>query len=98
MRKTIRTVALVLLLALMLSACSAEPVSVPVEQVYMLLTAGNAAEKFAGVVVSENAVQIGRELDKTIKDLYVEEGQEIQVDQKLFSYDTEELNLTLDRQ
>ena len=98
MRKTIRTVALVLLLALMLSACSAEPVSVPVEQVYMLLTAGNAAEKFAGVVVSENAVQIGRELDKTIKDLYVEEGQEIQADQKLFSYDTEELSLTLDRQ
>ena len=54
MRKMKRVIALVVL-ALMLCGCSPETVSVPVERVYMLINAAAVSEKFAGVVVSENA-------------------------------------------
>lgn len=73
---------------------------VPVQQVSSLFQTGvsTAADKFGGVVVSENAVEIKREGEKSIKDLYVAEGDQVAKGDKLFSYDTDELSLTLDKQ
>ena len=94
----IKKLALGLALALSLTACAQETGTVPVSQVSMLRAASLSSEKFAGVVVSENAVKIPREMEKTVAELYVKQGDTVQAGQKLFSYDSEELGLTLDRQ
>ena len=99
MNKKLKTVAAGLALMLGLSACSAgEPAYVPVERVDRLIAATVAADKYAGVVISDNAVNVAKESDKTVKELLVKEGDQVREGQKLFSYDTDELNLTLDKQ
>ena len=98
MRKTVRKLALALALGAVLSGCAQKSAKVPVVQVSMLASASLSSEKFAGVVVSENAVQIPRDLDKSIKTVHVAVGDEVRSGSKLFSYDSDELSLTLDRQ
>jgi len=88
-----------LVLALGLTACAQEESRfVSVERVDRLTAAATAADRFAGVVVSDNAVNVAKESDKKVKDLLVQEGEQVKEGQKLFSYDTDELNLTLDKQ
>lgn len=98
MRKISGMIAMALALVLGFSGCAGEGGAVPAEQVGLLATAAISSEKFAGVVVTENAVEIRRDSGKRIKELYVEEGQLVSADQQLFSYDSDELNLTLDKQ
>ena len=98
MNKWMKVLALALVLMPVLSGCAEETAAVPVVQVRMLTRAGSAVDSYAGVVVSENAAQVKREPDQTIAEVYVTEGQEVLEGQKLFSYDSDELNLTLDRQ
>ncbi len=73
---------------------------VPVQKVDSLFqsSASTASDKFAGLVVSENAVEIKREGEKSVKEVYVAEGDQVAKGDKLFSYDTDELSLTLDKQ
>ena len=85
-------------LAALLSGCARESAPVPVVQVSMIARAGLAGDNYAGVVVSENAVQIQRDKSQTVDELYVSEGDTVQEGQQLFRYDVNELNLTLDRQ
>ena len=51
---------------------------------------GNGAvNRFAGVVETQKQVDIQQSQDKTVKDIYVEVGQEVSKGDPLFSYDTE---------
>ena len=68
------------------------------EQAGMLSSAAASSDKFAGVVVSENAVEITRDADQQIEELYVAVGDTVRVNEKLFEYDTDTLSLAIDKQ
>lgn len=95
MKKSV--IALGAALVLGLTGCGSQ-VQVNVEQAGMLTTAAVSADKFAGVVVSENIVEIERDADQQIAELYVEVGSEVRINEKLFEYDTDALSLTIDKQ
>lgn len=97
MRKKCLIPALVLSLVLTLTGCG-ESAAVPVVRVDSLTTAALAADQFAGVVVSDNSVTVSCESGKTVAELLVREGEAVKSGQKLFSYDSDELELTLDKQ
>nr|MBQ8243726.1 efflux RND transporter periplasmic adaptor subunit [Oscillospiraceae bacterium] len=86
-------------LALTLAGCSSGT-AVYVQSVEALASMGGIApgDRFAGVVVSENVTEIKKDAEKTIKELLVKEGDDVTEGQALFSYDTDELQLTLDKQ
>lgn len=55
------------------------------------LGSGNGTiNRFAGVVEPRETVQIKQSSDKTVKEVYVKEGDEVKKGQKLFMYDTAE--------
>ena len=82
-----------------LAACGSDT-AVYVQSVEALASMGGIApgDRFAGLVVSENVTEITKDSEKTIEELKVREGDDVNVGQELFSYDTEELQLTLDKQ
>ena len=86
-------------LTLGLSACGSEP-TVYVQSVAQLMSCGGIApgDQFGGVVVSEFVAEIEKDGDRTIAELLVKEGDDVKEGDPLFSYDTEELQLTLDKQ
>lgn len=98
MRKKFRYIAAGMALALALGGCAEEQSPVSVVRADELTVAATAADRFAGVVISDNAVTVQREGEKAIKELLVAEGDQVLEGDKLFSYDTDELNLTLDKQ
>lgn len=90
---------LALALCLGLSACGSGS-AVYVQSVKDLAAMGGIApgDRFAGIVVSENVTEIQKDGDKTIEELLVKAGDDVKKGQKLFAYDTEELQLSLDKQ
>ena len=84
-------------LILGLTGCGGQT-QVNVEQAGMLATAAASSDKFAGVVVSENAVEITRDTEQKIDELYVAVGDTLRINEKLFEYDTDTLSLTIDKQ
>lgn len=97
MRTKLRYIALGLCLILGLSGCG-EKTYVPVVRVDSLTSAALAADQFSGVVVSDNSVAVACEAGKTVAELLVKEGEKVTEGQKLFSYDSDELELSLDKQ
>ena len=99
MKPNVKLLASALAVCLMLSACGGSE-GVPVQQVGALFqsSTATASDRFAGVVVSENAVEIKKENEKTVREIYVAEGDQVSEGDKLFSYDADELSLTLDKQ
>lgn len=97
MRTKLRYIALAVCLLLGLSGCS-EKVYVPVVRVDSLTGAALAADQFGGVVVSDSSVTVTCESGKKIAELLVKEGDKVTQGQILFSYDSDELELTLDKQ
>ena len=95
MKKTV--IALGAALILGLTGCGKQT-QINVEQAGLLTTAATSSDKFAGVVVSENAVEITRDTEKQIDELYVAVGDTVRVNEKLFEYDTDTLSLTIDKQ
>lgn len=91
--------ALALCLAGSLAGCG-DGTAVYVQSVETLANAGGIApgDRFMGLVVSENVTEIKKDSDKTVKELLVKEGDDVEEGQALFSYDTEELQLSLDKQ
>ena len=85
---------------LSLCACGDGGTAVFVQSVAELGGLGGIApdDRFAGIVVSENVAEVNRDSDKTIKELLVKAGDDVKKDQVLFSYDTEQLQLALDKQ
>ena len=84
---------------LTLSACASSATAVYVQSVERLAAMGGIApgNRFLGMVVSEHTAEINRDADKTIAELLVKEGDDVNEGQALFSYDTEELQLNLDK-
>ena len=91
--------ALACALCLTLSACGSSGTAVYVQSVERLAAMGGIApgNRFLGLVVSEHTAEISRDADKTIQELLVKEGDDVKEGQALFSYDTEELQLNLDK-
>ena len=88
----------VMLLAL--AGCGAQEGAVYVQNVADLAALGGIApgDRFAGIVVSENVAEINKDSDKSVEELMVREGDDVTEGQELFAYDTEELQLNLDKQ
>ncbi|MDO5400353.1 MAG: efflux RND transporter periplasmic adaptor subunit [Eubacteriales bacterium] len=86
-------------MALTMTACSGKENAVYVQRVGDLMNMGGIApgDRFAGMVVSENVTEIEKDSDKTIAELKVREGDDVKKDQPLFAYDTEELQLALEK-
>lgn len=74
--------------------------AVYVQSVQTLSNIGGIApgDRFAGLVVSENVSEITKDSDKSVLELLVKEGDDVKEGDPLFSYDTEELQLALDKQ
>ena len=91
--------ALVCALCLTLSACGGSGTTVYVQSVERLAAMGGIApgNRFLGLVVSEHTAEVTRDADKTIQELLVKEGDDVKEGQPLFRYDTEELQLNLDK-
>lgn len=87
-------------LLLSLSACGGDGTAVYVQSVAELANMGGIApgDRFAGLVVSENVVEITKDEDKTVDTVLVKAGDDVKAGQELFSYDTEQLQLNLDKQ
>ena len=94
--------ALCLVLAVMLTvtACGESENAVYVQKVSDLVQMGAIApgDKFAGIVVSENITEIQKDQQMVVDELMVREGDDVTEGQTLFSYDTEQLQLSLDKQ
>ena len=92
--------ALTLCLLVTLTACGNSGTKVFVQSVSSLMNMGGIApgDRFGGLVVSENVAEIHKDGDKSIAELLVREGDDVTEGQELFSYDTEQLQLALDKQ
>ena len=88
------------ILALSLTGCGGDGTAVYVQSVKDLAALGGIApgDRFAGMVVSENVAKVEKDGERTIAELLVKEGDDVKEGDPLFSYDTEELQLTLDKQ
>ena len=59
---------------------------------------GNGMQnRYAGVVESQNIWNVMHESDKTVKEIYVKEGDVVKKGDKLFEYDNEEAKLSLEQ-
>ncbi len=96
----ILALALALCLTLTLVACGGKEGAVYVQSVKELSQMGGIApgDRFVGIVVSENVAEIKKDQSMTVEELLVKEGDDVKTGDKLFSYDVEELQLTLDKQ
>lgn len=95
-----RNIMLILVLLLMLTGCGGNQAAVYVQSVKDLSGMGGIApgDRFAGLVVSEHVAEIRKDDDKTVEELFVKEGDDVKEGDPLFAYDTEELQLNLDKQ
>jgi len=89
---------LLLAMCLILSGCGGSG-GVYVQSVKDLSNMGGIApgDYFLGLVVSEHVTKIEKDADKAVKELLVQEGDDVKKGQKLFSYDTDELQLNYDK-
>lgn len=94
-----RALVLALLLTVSLAGCGDDGTGVYVQSVSELMNMGAIApgDRFAGMVVSENVVEIEKDSDKSVASLLVKEGDDVTEGQELFSYDTDQLQLSLDK-
>ncbi len=94
------TCILLVSLTLSLMGCGSDENAVYVQSVADLTNWGAIApgDRFAGMVVSENVTEIKKDSDKSIGELLVKEGDDVTEGQELFNYDTDELQLALDKQ
>ena len=92
------TIAAALVLAMNLSACGeTKDNSINVFRADQIMNAGQLSDRYIGMVVSENTIKIQKDSSKAIDELYVEEGQKVEEGDRLFSYDTNELDIQLDK-
>jgi len=98
MKKLMRLLVLCAL-CITLYGCS-EETPVYVQSVEALMNMGGIApgDRFAGLVVAEHIAEINKDSEKNIKELLVKQGDYVTEGQELFSYDTEQLQLALDKE
>ena len=98
--KRLLMMAMSMCLAVTLLGCgSAGGDLVYVQSVEALSNMGGIApgDHFLGLVVSEHVTKIEKDSDKAVKELLVQEGDDVKEGQELFSYDTDELQLNYDK-
>lgn len=90
----------ILCMSISLAACAEQENAVFVQKVSDLVAYGGIApgDKFPGIVVSENTTDIQKDNDMAVDELFVREGDDVTEGQELFSYDTQQLKLSLDKQ
>ena len=93
-------VLLALVLALTVTACGEDENAVFVQSVAELSNIGAIApgDRFPGLVVSENITEIQKDSQMVVQELKVREGDDVKAGQELFCYDTQQLQLALDKQ
>ena len=96
-RKTWIAFALTLGLMAGMAGCGSKENPVYVQKVSSL-TGISSSDRFSGMVVSENVTEIKKDQDKNVAELSVREGQDVKEGDPLFTYDTEQIQLTLDKQ
>lgn len=91
---------LVLVMVLALTACAEDENAVFVQSVADLANMGGIApgDRFPGIVVSENITEIQKDGQMVVEELKVREGDDVTAGQELFCYDTQQLQLALDKQ
>lgn len=89
-----------LTIGLTVSGCASKKNAVYVQSVQALNELGGigAADQFSGIVEAESVTAVQKDGTKTILELLVSEGDDVTEGQALFSYDTEEIQLNLDKQ
>lgn len=89
-----------LTIGLTVSGCANNKTAVYVQSVEVLNGLGGigAADQFSGIVEAESVSSVQKDGTKTILELLVSEGDDVTEGQPLFSYDTEEIQLNLDKQ
>ncbi len=98
MKKRILPLVMALSMLFVLCSCGKTDTGVSVQRVDRLTAAGQAGDRFAGMVVSEHVEQIHKDSNKTVMELYVTEGQTVAAGDKLFSYDSAALELEVEKQ
>ena len=80
------TLALGLCLVVSLAGCGSKDTAVYVQSVEKLTGIGGIApgDRFLGIVVSENVSEIKKDSDKTVKELLVKAGDDVEEGQALF--------------
>ncbi len=88
-----------MLLVCGLSGCSEQLPAVYVQSISQIMGYGTmGANNFcAGVVVAQNEVRIDRDENRKVAELKVEVGQSVSAGDVLFVYDTDEIQLTIDK-
>lgn len=85
----------------LLSGCaggsSGEAVSVEAVSLITGVNEGGMADSYAGKVVSGETAELKKDDDKTVLEVLVEEGDMVSAGDVLFSYDTEAMQLSLDK-
>ena len=90
---------LVVCMCMTMAACGSDETAVFVQSVEALSNMGGIApgDLFAGVVVSENITEIQKDHEMTVEELFVRSGDDVKAGQELFRYDTQKLQLALDK-
>ena len=93
-------ICLALCLCLTMLACGSEENAVFVQKVSDLVNMGGIApgDRFPGIVVSENITEIQKDPQMVVEELFVREGDDVSEGDQLFAYDTQQLQLSLDKQ
>lgn len=83
----------------LLSACGSGKAAVYVQSVAALTGYGSlgGANASSGVVVAQKEIKVDRDSSRKIKQLNVEVGQEVKSGEVLFTYDMEDMQLTIDK-
>lgn len=73
--------------------------AVAVQSVSMITGAGSVGliDRFAGVVSARSEVEIAKDEERTVSEIFVQQGQEVTAGQILFAYDIEESQLALEK-
>lgn len=97
MGKRVLTIMLAAVLMLTVCGCGGGGSGISVQRADSLRAVGLAGERYVGMVVNDNVVEITRDSTKTIAELYVAEGDTVKAGDKLFTYDSDALELDLEK-
>jgi len=97
--KKITLLLCIVLLAGVLSACGGSSETASVQSVAMIcgIDSTAAADRFAGVIESKSETKIYKDEGKNVAELLVSEGDTVDADQVLFTYDEAQLKLAVEK-
>ena len=98
MKRKLMSITLALCLLLCLCACGETGSAVNVQRADQLAALAQAGNRYAAMIVSEDVTNIDRDSGKSILELYVSVGDTVKAGDKLFTYDSEALELELEKQ